>query len=49
VAINFLILAFIIFLMIRQINRLKKEVPAAPTVVAEEVVLLRQIRDSLKR
>src|SRR6187402_2172977 len=49
VAINFLILAFIIFLMIRQINRLKKDVPAAPVAVAEEVVLLRQIRDSLKR
>ena len=49
VAINFLILAFIIFLMIRQINRLKKDVPPAPAAVAEEVVLLRQIRDSLKR
>ena len=49
VAINFLILAFIIFLMIRQINRLKKDVPPAPVAIAEEVVLLRQIRDSLKR
>ena len=49
VAINFLILAFIIFLMIKQINRLKKDVPPAPVAVAEEVVLLRQIRDSLKR
>ena len=49
VAINFLILAFIIFLMIRQINRLKKDVPPVPVAVAEEVVLLRQIRDSLKR
>ena len=49
VAINFLILAFIIFLMIRQINRLKKDVPPTPAVVAEEVVLLRQIRDYLKR
>ena len=49
VAINFLILAFIIFLMIRQLNRLKRDVPAAPTAVAEEVLLLRQIRDSLKR
>ena len=49
VAINFLILAFIIFLMIRQINRLKKDVPPVPVAVAEEVLLLRQIRDSLKR
>ncbi len=50
VAVNFAILAFIIFLMIKQINRLKKEAPAAPAPVAtpEDVVLLREIRDSLK-
>ena len=47
VAINFIILAFIIFLMVKQINRLKRtEPPAAPP---EEVVLLREIRDGLKR
>lgn len=53
VALNFLILAFIIFLMIKQINRLKKAepapAPAEPPPPAEEVVLLREIRDSLKR
>jgi large conductance mechanosensitive channel len=52
VAVNFAILAFIIFLMIKQINRLKKETPvAAPAPVAtpEDVVLLREIRDSLRR
>jgi large conductance mechanosensitive channel len=53
VALNFLILAFIIFMMIKQINRLKKAEPAAapaePPPPAEEVVLLREIRDSLKR
>src|SRR6476620_4241571 len=50
VLLNFLILAFIIFLMIRQINRLKREEPAAATPAPpEEVLLLRQIRDSLKR
>ncbi|WP_313295378.1 large conductance mechanosensitive channel protein MscL [Diaphorobacter sp.] len=52
VAVNFIILAFIIFLMIKQINRLKREAPAeapAPEAPAEEVVLLREIRDSLKR
>jgi large conductance mechanosensitive channel len=53
VALNFLILAFIIFLMIRQINRLKRAAPAPapaePAPPAEEVVLLREIRDSLKR
>lgn len=54
VAVNFAILAFIIFLMIKQINRMKKEaaVPeAVPVVVAtpEDVILLREIRDSLKK
>jgi large conductance mechanosensitive channel len=50
VAINFAILAFIIFLMVKQINRLKSaEPPAPPPVVAEDVLLLREIRDSLKK
>ncbi|MPM29853.1 Large-conductance mechanosensitive channel [bioreactor metagenome] len=52
VAVNFIILAFIIFLMIKQINRLKREAPAeapAPEAPAEDIVLLREIRDSLKR
>ena len=47
VAVNFIILAFIIFIMIKQINRLKRSTPAtAPT--PEDTVLLREIRDSLK-
>jgi len=49
VAINFLILAFIIFLMVKQINRLKREEPKAPPTPPEDVVLLREIRDSLKK
>ncbi len=52
VAVNFAILAFIIFMMVKQMNRLKKAVPAAPVaapVTPEDVVLLREIRDSLKR
>ena len=49
VVINFLILAFIIFLMVKQINRLKRETPPAPAAPPEEVTLLREIRDSLKR
>jgi large conductance mechanosensitive channel len=55
VALNFMILAFIIFMMIRQINRMKAEpaaAPAAPAVApppAEDIVLLREIRDALKR
>ena len=51
VLISFLILAFIIFLMIKQINRLKREDPAAaaPPAPPEEVVLLREIRDSVRK
>ena len=50
VAVNFAILAFIIFLMIKQVNRMKKAEPAAaPAAPAEDIVLLREIRDSLKR
>ncbi len=52
VALNFLILAFIIFMMVKQINRLKKTeeaAPAAPAPIPEDIVLLREIRDSLKK
>ena len=50
VAINFVILAFIIFMMVRQINRVKRNAPAAPpAAVPEDVMLLREIRDSLKK
>ena len=52
VAINFIILAFVIFLMIKQINRMKRAEPAAPAAPAatpEDVALLREIRDSLKK
>jgi large conductance mechanosensitive channel len=48
IAINFIILAFIIFLMVKQMNKLKKETPAAPPAPPEDVILLREIRDSLK-
>jgi large conductance mechanosensitive channel len=54
VAVNFAILAFIIFLMVKQINRLKREAPAPvvapePVATSEDVLLLREIRDSLKK
>ena len=50
IAINFIILAFIIFMMVKQMNRMKREAPAAPPAPpAEDVLLLREIRDSLKR
>jgi large conductance mechanosensitive channel len=52
IAVNFIILAFIIFMMIKQVNRLKRETPAeapAPAATPEDVMLLREIRDSLKK
>jgi large conductance mechanosensitive channel len=52
ILINFIILAFIIFQMVKMMNRMKKEAPAAPAAPAappEDVVLLREIRDSLRR
>ena len=52
ILVNFIILAF--FMMIRQVNRLKRseppaEPPASPPELAEEVLLLREIRDSLRK
>jgi len=53
IAINFIILAFVIFMMIKQINRLKRDqpaaAPAAPPPTPEDVLLLREIRDALAR
>ncbi len=49
-ALNFTILALIIFVMVKQINRLKREAPAAPPPAPpEDVLLLREIRDSLRK
>ena len=47
VALNFIILAFIIFLMVKQINRLRDATPPPPP--PENVLLLREIRDALKK
>jgi large conductance mechanosensitive channel len=56
ILLNFLILAFVIFQMVRLMNRLRSSSDKAPEVIAvvppappEEVVLLREIRDALKR
>lgn len=49
VAVNFAILAFIIFMMVKQMNRMRKEEPAEAPATPEDVVLLREIRDSLKK
>ena len=49
IVLNFVILGFIIFLMVKQMNRLKREAPPAPPAATpEEVVLLREIRDAVK-
>ena len=54
VLLNFIILAFIIFMMVKQINRIKRDAepapaPAAPPATPEDIQLLREIRDALKR
>jgi len=47
--IDFVIVAFVIFLMIKQINRMKKKAEAAPAAPPQEIVLLTEIRDLLKK
>lgn len=48
--ISFVIVAFAVFLLIRAINKMKAaEPPAAPPATPEDIVLLREIRDALKK
>ena len=49
VVVNFAILAFIIFMMVKQMNRLKREAPPTPAATPEDVLLLREIRDALRK
>ncbi|OTG64771.1 MULTISPECIES: large conductance mechanosensitive channel protein MscL [Acinetobacter] len=49
VFLNFLILAWVVFLMVKGINRLRKPQEAAAAATPEDVALLREIRDELKR
>jgi large conductance mechanosensitive channel len=49
VVINFVILAFVIFIMVKQVNRLRRQTPAAPAAPPEDTLLLREIRDALRR
>jgi large conductance mechanosensitive channel len=52
VAINFIILAFIIFMMVKQMNRMNRAeapAPAAPVATPEDILLLREIRDNLRK
>src|SRR4051812_18994303 len=46
--ISFLIVTFILFMLLRQLNKLMAPTPEAPAAPPEEVMLLREIRDSLK-
>jgi large conductance mechanosensitive channel len=47
--INFLIVAFVLFMVVKAMNAMMKKEEAAPAPPTEEVMLLRQIRDSLKK
>ncbi|GAB3347898.1 large-conductance mechanosensitive channel protein MscL [Lysobacter tyrosinilyticus] len=47
--IQFVIIALAIFMVVKVVNRMRKPAEAAPAAPAEEVLLLREIRDSLKR
>ena len=47
--ISFIIVAFAVFMLIRTINRMKRAEEAAPAAPAEDIVLLREIRDALKK
>ena len=49
ILINFIILAFVIFQMVKMVNRMKKTTPAAPAATPDDIVLLREIRDALKK
>jgi len=50
VVLNFVILALVIFLLVRQMNRLRRQTPPAPPAAPpEDIVLLREIRDSLRK
>ncbi len=49
VVLNFVILALVVFVMVKQVNRLRNTAPPAPAAPPEDVVLLREIRDALVR
>ena len=49
ILINFLILAWVVFMMVKVMNRMRKQEEAAPEATPEDIELLREIRDSLKK
>ncbi len=46
--VDFLIIGFAIFIVVKQINKLKKKEEAKPSKISEEILILREIRDQLK-
>jgi large conductance mechanosensitive channel len=49
VLINFFILMFVVFVMVKLINKVRKPEAEAPAATPEDIILLRQIRDSLNK
>lgn len=47
--IKFIVIALVLFMIIRTLNRMKKKEVAAPAATPEEIMLLREIRDNLKK
>jgi large conductance mechanosensitive channel len=47
--INFILIAFVLFLIIKTMNAMKKKEQAVPAATPEEITLLREIRDALKK
>ena len=47
--IDFILIAFVLFLIIKAVNSAKKKEIAAPAAIAEDITLLREIRDALKK
>jgi large conductance mechanosensitive channel len=48
ISINFILLAFVIFQMVKMVNRIRAAEAPPPTVTPEDIILLREIRDSLQ-
>lgn len=49
IVINFLILMWVVFLLVKVMNRLRRPAEAAPAATPEDIALLREIRDELKK
>ena len=47
--VNLVIVGFVLFMLVKGVNTARKPAPAAPAATPEDVVLLREIRDALKK